>query len=190
MPTFPTTPAPQSVSVLPFRRDAFVSQFSGGAIATRAKYRKRRVVDLQLTYLLTNDELMTLLDFWEDVAGPVLTFDFTYPYPHTVINATDAAPIVITTFYGHGLETGEQVTVAGVNATANGTRTITRLSRTTFSLDGTVGGGGGTSGTIARYFPTMRFSQELLGPFVPTPGYGAPADNNAVIPVVLVLEEV
>ena len=189
MPTYPTSPAPRSVIVLPYQRQAFVSRFDGGAIATRARYRKRRVVALQLTYLINNDDLVTLQDFWDEVAGTVLSFDFTYPYPHSVTNATTGTPIVLTTSHGHGFQTTEQVFVAGVNATANGVRTVTRLTRTTFELDGTSGVAGGSSGTVARYFPNMRFSSDTIGPFTPNQDYGAPFDDNAVITVVITLEE-
>ena len=65
----------------------------------------------------------------------------------TVTDATNATPIVITSA-AHGLETGFRVTVASVggNTAANGTFNITRVSASTFSLDGSVGNGAYTSG--------------------------------------------
>lgn len=61
--------------------------------------------------------------------------------------ATNASPIVITQA-AHGLTTGTKVTVSGVggNTNANGTFTVTRVSASTFSLDGTTGNGSYTSG--------------------------------------------
>lgn len=65
-----------------------------------------------------------------------------------VTAASTATPIVITTTSAHGLITGAVVTVASVggNTPANGTFKITRLSTTTFSLDGSIGVGAYTSG--------------------------------------------
>ena len=58
-----------------------------------------------------------------------------------ITNATNANPIVITTASAHGLSTGNSITIQGVcgNTNANGTRTITVISPTTFSLNGIVG---------------------------------------------------
>lgn len=60
-----------------------------------------------------------------------------------ITNATNASPIVITTTVPHTLATGASVNVAGVlgNAAANGTWTITVLSTTSYSLNGSAGSG-------------------------------------------------
>ncbi len=71
-----------------------------------------------------------------------------------IANATNAAPIVITTAVNHGYSTGDQVRVAGVvgNTAANGDFTITSVNNTMFSLNGSAGngayGGGGTASVI------------------------------------------
>lgn len=69
----------------------------------------------------------------------------------TITNATNASPIVITTSTPHGFVTGQIVNIGGVqgNLNANGTFTITLLTGTTFSLDGSVGNGVYTGGGIA-----------------------------------------
>src|SRR3990167_7932319 len=56
--------------------------------------------------------------------------------------ATNATPIVITTA-AHGFTTGDVIDIWGVtpNTAANGRWTITVVSSTTFSLDGSVGNG-------------------------------------------------
>lgn len=66
----------------------------------------------------------------------------------TVSGATNATPIVITTSAAHNYATGDSITVAGVvgNTAANGTRIITVLTSTTFSLNGSVGNAAYTSG--------------------------------------------
>lgn len=65
----------------------------------------------------------------------------------TITGATNASPIVITSS-GHGLETGDRVTITGVsgNTAANGTFTVTKISTTTFSLQGSTGNGTYISG--------------------------------------------
>lgn len=65
----------------------------------------------------------------------------------TITGATNASPIVVTSS-GHGLTTGTRVTVSGVggNTGANGTFTVTALTSSTFSLDGSTGNSAYTSG--------------------------------------------
>jgi hypothetical protein len=62
--------------------------------------------------------------------------------------ASFAAPISIGTAAAHGLTTGAQVTIAGVqgNTAANGTFTITVTDATHFTLNGTSGNGNYTGG--------------------------------------------
>jgi hypothetical protein len=69
----------------------------------------------------------------------------------SVTGATNASPIVITSA-GHGLSTGQRVTISGVlgNLAANGTFTITKLTADTYSLDGSTGNGAYTSGGTTK----------------------------------------
>lgn len=64
-----------------------------------------------------------------------------------ITGATNATPIVITSA-AHGLTDGTYVTISGVggNAAANGSFSVTRLSASTFELDGSTGNGTYTSG--------------------------------------------
>lgn len=76
-------------------------------------------------------------------------------YPvRTITSTTDATPIVVTAA-GHGLVTGDQVTITGhtTNTNANGTWTVTKVTVDTFSLDGstaTGAGDGGADGAFAK----------------------------------------
>ena len=72
------------------------------------------------------------------------------PVPLTITGASNAEPIVITS-NGHGLTTGDFVTVASVggNTAANGSWYVTRIDANTFSLDGSEGNGSYTSGGTA-----------------------------------------
>ena len=67
-----------------------------------------------------------------------------------ITDATNTTPIVITTAVSHLRQTGATVRILGVNGNtaANGTFTITRLSDSTFSLDGSSGNGAYTSSGI------------------------------------------
>lgn len=68
----------------------------------------------------------------------------------SVTGATNATPIVITTNSAHGYITGDSVTISGVggNTAANGTKVITKISDTSFSLNGSVGNAAYTSGGL------------------------------------------
>jgi len=69
------------------------------------------------------------------------------PATGVITNATNANPIVITSV-GHNLSTSDYVRIIDVagNTAANGDWQITVLTADTFSLDGSVGNGGYTSG--------------------------------------------
>jgi hypothetical protein len=67
-----------------------------------------------------------------------------------ISNATNASPIVVTSSSGnHGLVTGDKVAIRNVqgNTAANGNWTVTKVSDTVFSLDGSTGNASYTSST-------------------------------------------
>jgi hypothetical protein len=66
---------------------------------------------------------------------------------HQITGASNASPIVIASA-GHGLSTGQPVTIANVlgNTAANGAFTITKIDADHFSLNGSAGNGAYTSG--------------------------------------------
>jgi hypothetical protein len=66
----------------------------------------------------------------------------------TVVGATNATPIVVSTAAPLGVVTGDQVVISGVtgNTAANSTFIVTTLSTTTFELDSSVGNGGYVAG--------------------------------------------
>lgn len=79
----------------------------------------------------------------------------------TITNATNASPIVITTSVAHLFATGDTVVNTDVvgNTAANGTFRITKISSTTFSLDGSTGNGAYVSGgTTVDASLTPQFS--------------------------------
>jgi len=88
-------------------------------------------------------------DLQTAIAGPLIT----------VAGASNTSPITITTAAPNSLETGEQVTITGVqgNTAANGTFTITVVNSTTFTLNGSQGTGAWTSGgTVSQ--PSLAFA--------------------------------
>lgn len=70
----------------------------------------------------------------------------------SVNGASNASPIVISTPTAHGVSTGQPVTVANVggNAAANGNFRATNVDSTHFSLQGSTGSGGYTTGGTWR----------------------------------------
>lgn len=68
----------------------------------------------------------------------------------TVVGATNASPIVLTTSGVHGLHSGDEIVVSGVsgNAGANGTFFVTVVSSTSLELDGSGGTGVYTGGGV------------------------------------------
>ncbi len=87
----------------------------------------------------------------------------TTPLSRTISGATNATPIVITTTAAHLSVTGDTVEVSGVggNTAAIGVWQITRISGTTFSLNGSVGSGAYTSGGTVR---NISLTPQLTAP--------------------------
>ena len=102
------------------------------------------------------------------------------PNQANITNATNASPIVITTDADHGMGTGEYVHVYDCegNTAANGEWQITRLSATSFSLNGSTGngsytgsgkfagGGGHTSDTTVDGSQTWDTEKSIWYPIV------------------------
>ena len=81
-------------------------------------------------------------------------------------SSTDATPIVYKTAAAHGLSTGDKVQIYGhtTNIAANGTWTITKVDADDFSLDGSVGSGGGAganSGVWSTPIPNVIDVQDF-----------------------------
>jgi len=87
------------------------------------------------------------LVFDGDIATPGT---FKRPESRTITAATNASPIVITAT-NHGYSTGDLITITDVggNTNANNTWYITTITTNTFSLDGSSGNSGYTSGGLA-----------------------------------------
>ena len=184
MVAFPTSPAPASVSTAGLVDPVLRLRFDQGHESRRSRYSQgwRRYT---LEYLgKTAAELRIFEDFYERVTrGGALSFDWTHPSPHTVTDASNASPIVVTTTAAHGLQTGDSVVIAGVltNTNANGTHVVTYASATTFSLDGTTGNGAyGGGGTAAVHLPyavwivqneTWGPAAKLIGPDADAKGF-------------------
>jgi hypothetical protein len=75
------------------------------------------------------------------------------PAAFSITSSTNASPVVLTVGAGHGVLTGDTITVAGhtTNTNANGTWVAGTVTGTTIALTGSTGNGvGGATGTVAR----------------------------------------
>lgn len=83
----------------------------------------------------------------------------TSPYQLDILSSTNASPIEITTTVAHNLQTGDKVRIVGhaVNTSANDLWTITYVSSTKFTLDGSTGVGVGAN-TGSVYIQTQEIS--------------------------------
>ncbi len=83
-----------------------------------------------------------------------------------ISGATKATPIVITTSVPNPLATGDTVTISGVggNTAANGTFTVTWISPTSFSLNGSTGNATYTSGGTWSITPDINYADNPIHP--------------------------
>lgn len=189
MATFPTIPRPNSAEVPTWVDPALEARFDGGAIATRSKYLKRRAI-ITLLYITDMNGYYTLSDFSDEVRLRALTFDFTFPQSHTIIEVKDTTPIGIVTKAFHGFRTGNQVQIANANPSVDGLRMITRTNADDFTLDGTTASGTvNNGGSVALYFPKMRFVFPQGAFPAPAKLRGPTTDNHGLVQFGLTLEE-
>ncbi len=117
------------------------------------------------------------MDNWQTVGNQT-------PLGINIVSATNASPIVITTSAAHYLTTGESVTIIGCqgNTAANGTFTITVLSSTAFSLNGSAGNGTYSTGGEALNLEANRVAVNDWIRTVPVPLAGI-FDTDAEVEV-------
>ena len=99
----------------------------------------------------------------------------------TVTGALNATPIAITTLTPHGLQTGAQVAISGVqgNTAANGLFTIMATGPTAFTLNGSSGNGSWTAGGIVAAGAAITIQTIVIQALVTA----ASAPANVVTPV-------
>lgn len=83
----------------------------------------------------------------------------------TITSISAGTPITVTTSTAHGLTTGQAIYITGAvtASNANGFWLVTVTSTTAFTLTGSVGGTGGSVGTVYGT-ATIPFSADLIGP--------------------------
>lgn len=81
-----------------------------------------------------------------------------------ISSSTNATPIEITTASNHYLATGDKVTVSSheTNTNANGRWTVTKVSDTKFTLDGSVGNGIGSATGTCGYMNQTALADALV----------------------------
>ena len=75
-----------------------------------------------------------------------------------IVNSTNASPINVQVT-GHGLSTGDKITVNGhtTNTNANGTWIVTKVDANNVTLDGSTGNGvGGATGCVADFIKPIK----------------------------------
>jgi hypothetical protein len=95
----------------------------------------------------------------EDVAQRLL--DALAP-PVVITSNSQANPSVITTAAAHSYQTGDTVTIAGVagsNADINGSRIVTRINATSFSVPVNASTSGGTGGTVTASLVSLGIAR-------------------------------
>lgn len=114
----------------------------------------------------------------------IVAFELMAP-DHTITGATNASPIVITTSTENNYETGNIVNISNVggNTNANGNWTVTRLTATTFSLNGSNGNSAYTSGGRSSTFglPNVETVQNGRVDYIlPNSGPTPPGTSRAI----------
>jgi len=179
LPSFPAS----SAFFKRFRKDELGSTKivqPNAALGSRGDYQK--MIDLTVP---DEDAAPLIVSLRTEYTINANTVSSTPGAPQPISNATNAAPIVITTPSTHGLLTGTQITITGVNGNlgANGVFTITVISPTTFSLNGSVGSdaylGGGSY--VFLLSPGTGTGEVLIGgPLVGRVQWGVGGGYNVI----------
>lgn len=191
MPLWPVTPVPYHVSAPGVLDPVLRMDTDQGYSVRRSRFSRRRRL-YQVSYLGTADEIMILLDFIEGtIRGGALSFSWIYPYGQMIASISSATPNLLTTSYRHGLQTGDQVNIAGT-VSHNGIFTVTVTGVTTATLTGTAGGSAeGAVGTVAFYLPFA--SLQLDGDTLPPPevehDFGPFRDNDSLTRLTVTIKQ-
>lgn len=124
-----------------------------------------RILELTLSASVpTDSSTVPLYRVYSD-AGLIESGTLSVAETGAITGATNTSPIVITSA-NHGLTTGQRVTISGVggNTNANGTFTITRVDANTFSLNGSAGNAGYTTG--GTWSTTGLYSKTITPTFM------------------------
>lgn len=169
MVAFPSTPVPSEVSGTRYTMPVRKLEYDKGYTYTEFMYSKHlRHYLLEWVYLKAYEKNQ-LLKFVNDVRVNAELFTWTHPYGPTIIGASNASPIVITTQHTHNFYNNDQVVISGVtgNTAANGIWTITNTTSNTFRLSESIGSGvytgGGTSKLRLPYVRIGHSEEEFSG---------------------------
>lgn len=151
-----------------------------------SRWRKR----FSLRYLVHAGHYYMLYDsIVREHRNGALLADWTHPQGFAVASADAATPIEITTTWPHYFQSGDTVVVTGVNASADGERTVTVPASgsggTTLTLDGTSGGAGASSGLIQLKLLQARLTWEPPS----REKFGPTTDAHGLYEVVVHIEE-
>ncbi len=144
--------------VVRFVENPVISAYSGGYLTSTAP-------GLAVGDRIYFDRMHGLADIYGkcEVTEVPNANSFTAKQCIDISGATNASPIVVTSILDHELAVGDSVTISGVlgNTAANGTFTISEVTRTTFTLQGSTGNAEYTSG--GKALKTLALSSSFIG---------------------------
>lgn len=143
MPDWPSSPTISEVSPLEYSEMRVQHTLDKGYWSARNFYHKP-LRKFTIKYLaLSPSDKNTLIRFLYTLRGEATDHSIVVPHGHTVINATNASPIVVTVSNSHEYFNGDTVVITGVNGNtaANGTFIITSVTSSTLTLVGSTGNG-------------------------------------------------
>jgi hypothetical protein len=145
----------------------------------------------QVTYLGNAHELAPIYDFVErEIRVGALSFVWVHPYGASVTSISNATPNLLTMAYAHGWQSGDSITISGTSS-HNNTFTVTRVSATQVSLNGTAGGAAeGALGVAALRLPYASLQVEDALPVAEYEhAFGPQIDNKGLLRLSLVIQE-
>jgi hypothetical protein len=172
MAVYPFTPVPSSIQAPSVVDPMHSFETDSGTTFRRSKH-SRPQRRYQLDYLGKNTaEWRIIRDFIQAQRLGVLPFEFLHMTATDAATYSNTTPVVVTMW--HAYTSGQWVSIgsSNPNTSIHGGWRITRLSSTTFSLDGSIAGGAGTC-QVYTYIPQAVgvFSEEgdpspvkLMGP--------------------------
>ena len=109
------------------------------------------------------ERISALWNNWEQNNAALGLYDSDYTTTKSVVDATNASPIVVT-ITGHNYHTGDKVTTASIggnNAANVSDNAITVLTVDTFELDSTTGDGSYTSGGTSKRQKLLAIKNDI-----------------------------
>jgi phage-related protein len=135
MPVFPNIPLSE-VSPISIHDPWLESTHQKHLYQTRPRHiRPKRAYELEWKGL-SADKKNVIERFIRSQRGPVLSFQWTYPFAQNIVMVSNTEPVTVETEFHHNILDLDKVTITGVlgNTAANGTHRAKYINGTTFEL--------------------------------------------------------